>query len=439
MPRRPAVDALRDPWVVLWLPVAGVALGQRFLVPGISAADVALALFLPPAAILLLQRAPGAPWPPWARWLLAFCAWALAGGLWLAVRGEAGFSVVEFAKSASKLVFYSAAAVLLAKAARLQPADRMRRIVLWSFAAAAAVAVGLYAAMVAGVPLARDLVCGEAWGPCNAAYYYERRWLGDSSPRGIYEGAFVRAVGLSTEPARLGLSMSLALGYLLLGSRAPWRRPWMLALITAAAVLSFSLSGYAVLVPVLGLAAVRLLRQEPRARRAAALAALAVAVVTAAVPPVRATLQGPIGRRAHRLFSGEGVDESARLRLLGSWDMALMLVERRPVAGVGLGHFDRHVPEIRDRLPGGQALDDTVQGWNVLAYVLATTGGVGVLLFALACYRALRPRPELLALSLLAMFADGTVLGPGFWVFLALYADAAGRSEAEASVTAPAG
>jgi hypothetical protein len=292
---------------------------------------------------------------------------------------------------------------------------------------AAGLAVALYGAMVAGVPYARELACGAAV-PCNAAFYYERRWFGDASPRGLSEGLFVRAVGLASEPSRLGLLMSLALGYLLLGGRGAWRRPWPLALIAGAALLSFSLAGYALLVPVLALALLRLLREEGRVRRRVAAAGLAVVVVAAVLPPVRDTLAGPIGRRAQRLLSGRGGDEAARLRLVGSWDMALALVERHPFAGVGLGHFDRRVPEIRAGLPGGAALDDTVQGWNALAYVLATTGVVGLLLFVFACYRALRPRPALGLVFLLGMFADGTVLGPAFWVFLALYADAGTRT-----------
>jgi hypothetical protein len=35
------------------------------------------------------------------------------------------------------------------------------------------------------------------------------------------------------------------------------------------------------------------------------------------------------------------------------------------------------------------------------------------------------------------MFADGTVLGPAFWVFLALYADAGGRETAPVSAAPP--
>lgn len=426
MSPEPARDASPLPRALLWLPVAGVALGQPFVRPGVSVADVCLALFTAAALVTLAKRRTLAPWPPWAPWLAAFCAWALLGGLGLMARGEPGFSPAEFAKSAAKLLFYSTAAVALALVLRRETEGRAQRAVLWSFAAAAAVAVALYAAMVAGSPRARELVCGETdW--CNEAYYYERRWFGDSSPRGLREGVFVRAVGLASEPSRLGLLMSLALGYLLLGTRGVWRRPWPLALIAAAAVLAFSLAGYALLIPVLALAGGRLLGEERRVRRGAALAALAVVVAFAAVPVVRATLEGPIGRRAHRFLTGQGGDESARLRLLGSWDIALALVERHPLEGIGLGHFDRRVPEIRNRLPGGEALDDTVQGWNALAYVLATTGAVGLLLFVFLCYAALRRHPALALVFLLGMFADGTVLGPAFWVFLALYASAGER------------
>src|SRR6185503_2626234 len=144
-----------NPVVLLWLPVAGVALGQPFLLPGISLADVCLGAFVL-LALVVLGRGPRPALPPWAPWLAAFCAWALVGGAWLVARGEPGFSLMEFSKSASKLLFYSAAAVALV----------------------------LYAALVAHVPYARELACGDTV-PCNAAYYYERRWFGDSSPRGL--------------------------------------------------------------------------------------------------------------------------------------------------------------------------------------------------------------------------------------------------------------
>jgi len=80
-----------------------------------------------------------------------------------------------------------------------------------------------------------------------------------------------------------------------------------------------------------------------------------------------------------------------------------------------------------------------VQGWNALAYVLATTGVAGLLLFVFFCYAALRRRPALALVFLIGMFADGTVLGPAFWIFLALYADAGDREAARRLSAAPPG
>ena len=116
--------------------------------------------------------------------------------------------------------------------------------------------------------------------------------------------------------------------------------------------------------------------------------------------------------------------------------MALLLAREHPVVGVGLGNFDVRVTQVAPLTPGGHMIDGKVQGWNALAYVLATTGAVGLVLFVLFVYVALRPQPALALVFLLGMFADGTVLGPAFWVFLVLYA---AGGEAAPESTAPAG
>jgi hypothetical protein len=106
------------------------------------------------------------------------------------------------------------------------------------------------------------------------------------------------------------------------------------------------------------------------------------------------------------------------------------------VTGVGLGNFDVRVTQVAPLTPGGHMIDQNVQGWNALAYVLATTGTVGLVLFVLLVYAALRPQPALALVFLIGMFADGTVLGPAFWTFLVLFA-AGGEPAPEP--TAPAG
>jgi O-antigen ligase len=159
-----------------------------------------------------------------------------------------------------------------------------------------------------------------------------------------------------------------------------------------------------------------------------------VLVVVACLPPVGRTLHRSIVVRSQRILEGRA-DSSARLRVIGSWDLAVLLARKHPLTGVGLGNFDVRVRQVARLVPGGHMVGDHVQGWNATAYVLATTGAVGLLLFLLTGYAALRPAPALGLLFLLGTFADGTVLGPAFWVFLALYA-AAGRDD---EVTEPEG
>jgi hypothetical protein len=421
--RRPSVPSL------LWLPLGGIAIGQRFLFPGISVADVCVGAFM----ALALWRLRDAPWrpPDWAPWLAAFCAWAIVSGGWAAATDPA-FSGREFAKSLAKLLYYAAAAVLVARAVREAGLRATLRVAALAFAIAAGVAVALYAAMAAKAPLPYDLICGPADPRCTSAYYYELRWFGDNTARSFREGVYLRAMGLAGEPARLGVVLGLALGFLLL---APRGRPplGLAALVALAAVLTFSLAAYALLLPVLALFAWRLWRAAG-VRSRWAWAAAFVLVAVACLPPVARTLHRSIVVRSQRILEGRA-DSSARLRVIGSWDLAVLLARHHPLTGVGLGNFDVRVSQAAPLVPGGHLVDEHVQGWNASAYVVATTGAVGLLLFLLTLYAALRRAPALGFVFLLGSFADGTVLGPAFWVFLALYA-AAGRDDA---VTEPAG
>lgn len=419
--RRPTPSSL------LWLPLGGIAIGQRFLFPGISIADVCVGVFL----LLAAWRLRGEDWwlPDWWPWLAALCAWAIASGGWAAATDPA-FSAREFVKSLAKLLYYSAAAIVVARVVREAGVRAAVRVAAIAFAVAGGLAILLYAAMSAKAPLPYELICGAADPGCNQAYYYELRWFGDNTARGWREGVHLRAMGLAGEPARLGVVLGLALGFLLL---APRRQPPLVAaaIVATAAVLTFSLSAYALLLPVLALFAWRALRATGLRSRWT-WAAVGVLAVVACLPPVARTLHRAIVVRSQRILEGRA-DSSARMRVIGSWDLALLLAREHPLSGVGLGNFDVRVAQVAPLVPGGHMVDKRVQGWNAAGYVLATTGAIGLLLFALALYVALRPAPALGAVFLLGSFADGTVLGPAFWVFLALYA-AAGR---DAPVTEP--
>lgn len=412
---------------ILWVPLAGVALGQRFVLPGVSIADLCLAAFV----AMALWELRSEPWtlPRWTPWLAGFVAWALLAGL-VAAR-DPFFSAVEFARSAVKLVFYSGAALVLARTVAIVGLERTGWMVGRVFAIAATLAIAIYLALLAHVPLPYDLICGHP--ECRSAYYFELRWFGDGSARGLREGVFLRAQGLAGEPARLGLLLGLALAFLLLTRRL---RPSLAActVVAVAAVLTFSLAGYALLLPVLALFGLRLLRAPGPQRRWAAGILLALFAV-AAVPPVARTLKRSIVVRSQRILEGRA-DSSARLRVVGSWDLAVLLAREHPVTGVGLGNFDVRVTQVSPLTPGGHMIDNRVQGWNGLAYVLATTGTVGLVLFVLFLYAALRPQPALGLVFLVGMFADGTVLGPAFWTFLVLYA---AGGDPEPSTAPPAG
>jgi hypothetical protein len=345
---------------------------------------------------------------------------------------DPAFSPLEFAKSLAKLLFYSLAAMLLTRVMRQAGPRETLRVAALSFAGAAAIAIAIYAAMYVRAPLPHRLICGPLDPRCNAAYYFELRWFGQAGVRSRLDHVFLRAIGLAGEPARLGVLMGLALGYVLLTPRL--KTPvWPAAIIALAAILTFSLSAYALLLPVLALFGWRLLRAAGGRSRWAWVAPAAL-VAVACLPPVSRTLHRSIVVRSQRILEGRA-DSSSRMRVLGSWDMAVLLARPHPLPGVGLGNFDVRVRPVAELVPGGHMVDDRVQGWNALAYVLATTGVVGLVLFVLLGYVAMRPAPALGLVFLLGMFADGTVLGPAYWVFFALYA-AAGRAE---PVTEPAG
>jgi O-antigen ligase len=423
LPRRSDFETrILAPGVLLALPIAGAAIGPTRVLPGVTVADLCIALFLALFVLRAARRRGGLPgpqaWPPFAPWLAAFALWAIGSGLVSAALDTPGFLLLELVKSAAKLVLYAPAATAFVVLARAQPFARTARSVQTWFAFAAALAIALYAAMLA-LPQARAWVCGDVTDYCRA-YYYEHRWQGhDVGARALVEGVHLRAIGLASEPAKLGLALSLALAYLVLGGPAMSTRTWLTALIALAALLTFSLATYAILAATLVGA---MMGRRHRRRVVVALAVLVLA--TLALPSARRALHDAVWVRAEHIVSG-APDLSTQLRVESSWDVALALAARRPLVGVGLGQYERHVPLIADEVARDELFWPTMQGWNVFAYVLATTGLGGLVLFGIATWRALRPAPALAFVFVVGAFADGGVLAPPFWVSFALFASVA--------------
>ena len=411
------VAPLRRPFPQAWmaLPIAGVALGQRFVLPGASIADLMLAAFtaMGLAHLARAAREAGRPsLPPWSKWLLALWLWALAGGAVHILTEMEPFSALEFWKSLAKLSFYSVAAVVMALALRDAPRDLPARMVLTAFGVAGAVAIVVYVAMLLGAPVPYRLLWGH--GP-SAAYFSDLWWFG-----GPHEArrVFLRAQGVASEPSRLGYLQCMALAYLLLRPGARVRLGLRLGLIVVSLLLTFSLTAYALLLPIVILTVATQWRNwsVERPRRALAVAAVVVALLL----PLAPTMYKTVVVRAIRSVSGAG-DASSFLRVQGNWKMTYYLLETSPVVGVGLGNFDVVAWDLRAFLFDGYLIERDTQGWNVFAYVLATLGVPGLLLLLAMLLSAFRGRGRLALPFVLGMFADGTFLGAAYWLFFALY------------------
>lgn len=412
---------------LLCLPIGGAALGTRAIAPvPIPCADLALLLFVPWAAWRLRRDGLWAP-PQWTRAMFALIVTALLSGLvpWLA--GGTPFEPIEFLKSFSKLSLYGLATLLLWQVARAAGRQPTTSVVAGAFAAAGAIGIAIYIALLLGAPVSHSIACGEHPDTCSALYY-ERRWFGDATPAGLERDVFLRAQGLAAEPTRFGALQAMALGFLLLSSAATATGFVRVGLVLLSALLSFALAPYGLLVILLGLWATRP-RGRPGSQPAVTrsrhlgrgLLALAIALGLLLLPGPYTTLRHAIVGRVQRIVSGEH-DTSTELRLFSSWTLARRLARLRPITGVGLGNFDVGVAALRDQVPEQPHLTERVQGWNALAYFWGTTGLLGLLACMALVGTALGRQPRLLAFFVAGMFADGSVLSAPFWVFLALYA-----------------
>ena len=410
-----ATAGRRFPTFILALPIFGVALGQRFVLPGTSIADLTLAAStaLGLGYLVRTARASGRRrLPGWTRWLAALWAWAVAGGVVHLLSETETFSDVEFGKSLAKLTFYAVAVIVLVLVGRDVRPDAPPRLVLNAFALGGAAAILVYVAMLLEVPLPYHLLWGH--GP-DAAYFSDLWWFG-----GIHEAkrVFLRAQGLTSEPSKLGYLQAMALAYLLLKPGPRPRLGLRMAVILLSLLLSFSLTAYLCFGPIAALALFDRWRSGRLKLRRQALAVAAAVVIL--LIPVAPTLYTTIVVRATRSLTG-AADASSFLRVQGNWKMTYYLLETSPVVGVGLGNFDIVAWDLRAFIFQGFLIEKETQGWNVLAYVLATTGLPGLLLLLSMLGAALRGRGMLALPFVLGMFADGTFLGAAYWLFLALY------------------
>ena len=397
---------------LLWTFLAAIFLSQVFLGPGVAVSDVLLGATAAGAALQAWRLKQPPEWPRWATALAFFWAWAVFGGLLHSLRTPFGFSHTEFAKSLAKLTFYGLSSVLMASRLKRVRPERLRETLLTLLAIHGALAILIYLAMLLWpeLPYGRFLP-----GSSTGSYYFELRWFGDRSPESLVRQVFLRARGLSREPSHLGFVQAMGLGFVLLGGRALPRFGARLALVLASILLTFSLTAYGLLGAVLLLASPRLFEGATWRRRSVLWLALALGG-TLLLPPVSRTLHRAVVVRGALLLQGKG-DSSARLRLLESWTMAFRMARDSPMLGTGLGNFEQGLFAVMKDLPERELLGPETQGWNVLAHVLAVTGGVGLVLFLLFLAQLVPGRAPSAALFLLGCIVQGSFLAAPFWVY----------------------
>jgi hypothetical protein len=409
---------------LLWSFLAALFVSHVFLAPGVALADLLLAASGAVVAVAALRLREGPSWPRWATPLALFWAWALLGGVVRSLGTPFGFSRLEFAKSFAKLTFYGIVAVLVVWGLRRTAPERLREVLLTLLAMNAGLAILLYAAMLLWPQLPYDRFLP---GSLPSAFYFEQLWFGERPPGPPRElPVLLRARGLSSEPSHLGYVQAMGLGLLLLGRRGGTPRLGLrLPLVVLSILLTFSLTAYALLASVLLLASPRLLTALRRSPRAALLggAFLGVALL---LPPVAQTLHRAIVVRTTRLLHGD-VDDSSRLRVVGSWEMAFRMARDSPVVGAGLGNFETGLAAAREDLPGGERLGPETQGWNVVAHILAVTGAVGLFLFLLFVAQLVARGPALFALFFLGCIVQGSFLAAPFWVCWVAYLEPGGE------------
>lgn len=221
----------------------------------------------------------------------------------------------------------------------------------------------------------------------------------------IYKGrGHIVLVGIFNEPAHLSIFLSLVVAFLQFSAPRLWIHYKLLFCITI--VMTFSLSGYLLLFLVVLLFLI--FEQQMKVLRFSILI-----VITAVVSAVLLT-DNPVSSRLFKTLAM--TDSSSSIRLVGSW-FAVMNFEElwQFVLGIGLGNYNTFI-ELND----AQEKLGNLGSWNILSYVMSTSGFIGLIWFLAILYFLARANIRFFTVFALALFAYGELAGPTFWLFLAL-------------------
>lgn len=252
---------------------------------------------------------------------------------------------------------------------------------------------------------------------------YAFLWLGQrgTEATGFFGGSgYVRARGLFSEPAALGLFQSLGLAYVLFGIKVKTANMnWKHIIIIVSILMSFSISAYFIIILLLsfylGSMKTGTAKKDTVRYTLYAFIAAASIIVVYWTMPDGTILDAKIAPRIIHVLHRE--DNSANVRLLGSWELAFFALNKSILWGSSLGNLD----VLYQKTPTMDDVDPTGKSNNVFAYILGSLGPFGLLLFVLFVIKVIKNNMQLGLVFAGALFATGNLLDPSFWVFLSLY------------------
>ncbi len=326
----------------------------------------------------------------------------LSGGV-LLLQTLGFFSEIEFFKSLLKIGYYIFISILLIGFLQNIPNDKIYDIVLNVLFVLSIIALYVFYALNSGLELPYGFLyhgSGENYIANN--YYRGSDW--------------VVAKGIFSEPSSMGIFLNLGLAYLwhTIGFFKERVGAVKYSVIILSIILTFSLTSYVLL-----FANLILLVKGRRNKELLKLSVLAVGVVIIVLFAVNGfeLLERAISDRIlEKVMSG--TDNSTMVRLLGSWEVPLIIIQKHPILGVGLGNIGTFSEEIKGSLVYGLYGDD---GYIVFAYVLGSLGIAGLIIFGGMLAILMKRNKKSGLIYLLSLFAHGGFVEPVIWIYYALY------------------
>lgn len=331
--------------------------------------------------------------------IFSFWLWALLGGLFFALTDPTLFSTLQFFFSFVKLTFFAILFIfVITFFKQLAPATLMGELLNF-LVFNGLIALGIVILASFRLPYGQMFLFWGDSAASQATMYYRTT-------------GFVVAKGLFSEPSMLALFQCFGLGLIWLGADPLRRVPWTKYMIVIISILlSFSVTGYALLVAMVFL---YILKSRRIPWLWFFLSGIAIGGVLL-IPNVFTHFKEAISSRLFYRMMG-GLDDSFSSRVLASWDIPMKVFFDSPFFGTGLGNLVLRYPVSEF----GHYFIGQAENWNTLAYVLGTTGVIGSVFFLSFVFGDC-PKKGLGILLCIVFFGNGGFLETFFWIQLALY------------------